>query len=179
MPAVLLTGGRATSKRKFSTKQRRKKAVSVPKIRSRSGKRSGVRKRSSISVPVSGTASASERAALQNLAQRLQRGNYTAWRSADPSVAASEAAKAAAASGAAAYVRDLTTGTAAEAVPLTGTGRRRRTGARRSMRGGFFPALIPLIAAAIGAIPGIAGTAVGIASLKEQQRQFNKLYGNK
>ncbi|WEM05568.1 pX-t141aa [Fowl aviadenovirus 4] len=141
MPAVLLTGGRAASKRKFSTKQRRKKAVSVPKIRSRSGKRSGVRKRSSISVPVSGTASASERAALQNLAQRLQRGNY--------------------------------------AVPLTGTGRRRRTGARRSMRGGFFPALIPLIAAAIGAIPGIAGTAVGIASLKEQQRQFNKLYGNK
>ena len=40
------------------------------------------------------------------------------------------------------------------------------------------PALIPIIAAAIGAIPGIAGTAVGIASLNEQKRQFNQMYNN-
>lgn len=47
---------------------------------------------------------------------------------------------------------------------LRGTGRRSMTGCagsrKRSMRGGFLPALIPIIAAAIGAIPGIASVAV-------------------
>nr|AJW67403.1 pX [long-tailed grass lizard adenovirus 1] len=46
--------------------------------------------------------------------------------------------------------------------------RRRRTGNRnkrvrigtRRMRGGFLPLLAPIIAAAIGAIPGIAGTII-------------------
>ncbi|QFX65714.1 pX [Mastadenovirus porcusquartum] len=38
-----------------------------------------------------------------------------------------------------------------------GVNRRRR---RRRLRGGFLPALIPIIAAAIGAIPGIASVAV-------------------
>lgn len=153
----------------------------MPKIR-RKRARKGVSGVSSLSISGGpNTASASERAALQNLAQRLQRGNFTAWRSADPSVAAAEAAKAAASTGSQAIVRDLTTGTVAEAEPLSGNGLRRRLGVgrrRRTMRGGFLPALIPIIAAAIGAIPGIAGTAVGIASLKEQQRQFNKMYGN-
>ena len=43
------------------------------------------------------------------------------------------------------------------AVPRRGGRRRCR---RRPMRGGILPALIPLIAAAIGAIPGIASVAV-------------------
>lgn len=190
MAAVLLTGGRSrrrrtsgsTSKRRFpssSTRRRRRVSVSVPKIRSRRRRR-GVSAASSVlgaSSSAPGLASASERAALQNLATRLQRGNYTAWRSADPSVAASEAARAAASTGNTALVEDLSTGITAEATPLTGTGRRRRV-SRRSLKGGFLPALIPIIAAAIGAIPGIAGTAVGIANLQEQKRQFNKMYGN-
>nr|QRV11653.1 pX [Bat mastadenovirus] len=50
---------------------------------------------------------------------------------------------------------------------LTGAGRRRRH-TRRSLRcgrmnGGFLPALIPLIAAAIGAVPGIASVALQAA----------------
>ncbi|ANG08561.1 pX protein [Equine adenovirus 1] len=48
---------------------------------------------------------------------------------------------------------------------LAGSGRRRRTrkiGTSR-MRGGFLPALIPLIAAAIGAVPGIASVALQAA----------------
>lgn len=42
------------------------------------------------------------------------------------------------------------------------TGRRSRRGRRRGrrLRGGFLPALVPIIAAAIGAIPGIAGVAI-------------------
>lgn len=47
---------------------------------------------------------------------------------------------------------------------LGGTGllscRRRRRAVHRRMKGGFLPALIPIIAAAIGAIPGIASVAV-------------------
>ncbi|AEM06273.1 pX [Bat adenovirus 2] len=51
---------------------------------------------------------------------------------------------------------------------LTGAGRHRRTRRTRSMRcgrmtGGFLPALIPLIAAAIGAVPGIASVALQAA----------------
>lgn len=47
---------------------------------------------------------------------------------------------------------------------LRGTGLRRsmkgcRRG-RRGMRGGFLPALVPIIAAAVGAIPGIASVAL-------------------
>lgn len=34
---------------------------------------------------------------------------------------------------------------------------------RRTLRGGFLPALIPLIAAAIGAVPGIASVALQAA----------------
>lgn len=201
MPAVVLTGGRAVGKRRAaSSSSRRRSRVSLAKFRrggnrSRRGATSGSSKRSrtssSVTVPSPATASPSERAALQNLAQRLQRGHFTAWRSANyPSPAASEAAKAAASSGERATARDLTTGTTAVAVPLTGTGgvrRKRRlvgNGSRRSQRrgrqlkGGILPALIPIIAAAIGAIPGIAGTAVGIASLNEQKRQFNQMYNN-
>ncbi|QJP03677.1 pX [Aviadenovirus cerasi] len=201
MPAVVLTGGRVVGKRRAaSSSSRRRSRVSFSKFRcggsrSRRGASSGSSKRSrtssSVTVPSPATASPSERAALQNLAQRLQRGQFTAWRSANyPSPAASEAALAAASSGAPATARDLTTGTTATAVPVSGSGgvrRRRRhggSGSRRSRRrgkqlkGGILPALIPIIAAAIGAIPGIAGTAVGIASLKEQQRQFNKMYNN-
>ena len=37
---------------------------------------------------------------------------------------------------------------------------RRRTTRRRALRGGFLPAIIPLIAAAIGAVPGIASVAL-------------------
>lgn len=36
----------------------------------------------------------------------------------------------------------------------------RRASRRRGLRGGFLPALIPLIAAAIGAVPGIASVAL-------------------
>ncbi|UDF05964.1 pX protein [reindeer adenovirus 1] len=42
--------------------------------------------------------------------------------------------------------------------------RRRRAGAR--MRGGFLPLLAPIIAAAIGAIPGIASVAIQAAHNK-------------
>ncbi|ACH90451.1 L2 pMu [Human adenovirus 41] len=41
---------------------------------------------------------------------------------------------------------------------MLGSGRRRAL--RRRMKGGFLPALIPIIAAAIGAIPGIASVAL-------------------
>ena len=193
MPAVVLTGGRSASRRRSSVSRRK---LTVPKLRTRRRSRRGASSASKrktsplVTVPSPATASPSERAALQNLAQRLQRGHYTAWRSANyPPPAASEAALAAASSGEPATARDLTTGTTAVAVPLSGSGsvRRRRTsvtgsGTRRSrkqLKGGILPALIPIIAAAIGAIPGIAGTAVGIASLKEQQRQFNKMYNQK
>ncbi|QJC19253.1 pX [Duck adenovirus 4] len=181
MPSILLTGGKASRKK-----------VRLPKLRT------GRRRRSApVALPSTATATASERAALQSLARRLQRGNFTAWRSADyrtGSPAAAEAVRAAAQTGGPATATDLSTGTTAHAVPMSGTGTRRRarTAARRStsrrskrqLKGGFLPMLIPLIAAAIGAIPGIAGTAVGIASLKEQQRQFDeqqkqfaKMYG--
>ncbi|AEK79920.1 X core protein [Human mastadenovirus A] len=43
---------------------------------------------------------------------------------------------------------------------LTGNGRFRRRSARRRMKGGVLPLLIPLIAAAIGAVPGIASVAL-------------------
>ncbi|AKC34849.1 pX [Skunk adenovirus 1] len=50
---------------------------------------------------------------------------------------------------------------------FTGAGRRRKRtrGMRcgRRMKGGFLPALIPLIAAAIGAVPGIASVALQAA----------------
>nr|WJJ54613.1 MAG: pX protein [Otus scops adenovirus] len=170
MPSVLLTGGRA---RRGSSRRR----IRLPKL-----PRAPRRRRAPVVLPTTATASASERAALQNLAQRLQRGNFNSWRSANTSAspAAKEAAQLAAVTGAPATATDLVTGTTARAVPLTGSGRRRkRVGSKRTLKGGILPALIPIIAAAIGAIPGIAGTAVGIASLKEQQRQFNKMYGNK
>ncbi|AZI71481.1 L2 mu:pX:11K [Fowl aviadenovirus A] len=175
MPSVLLTGGRTAKGKKRASRRR----VKVPKL-----PKGARRKRASVTpVPTVATATASERAALTNLARRLQRGDYAAWRPADyTSPAVSEAARAAASSGSPATARDLATGTLARAVPMTGTGgrRRKRTATRRrSLKGGFLPALIPIIAAAIGAIPGIAGTAVGIANLKEQQRQFNKIYGDK
>ncbi|SMG83447.1 pX [Bottlenose dolphin adenovirus 1] len=41
--------------------------------------------------------------------------------------------------------------------------RSRKNMRRRALRGGFLPALIPLIAAAIGAVPGIASVAVQAA----------------
>ena len=195
MPAVVLTGGRSASRRRSSVSRRK---LTVPKLRTkrrnRRGASSASKKKTSplVTVPSPATASPSERAALQNLAQRLQRGHYTAWRSANyPPPAASEAALAAASSGEPVTARDLTTGTTAVAVPFSGSGsvrrRRSRTGvtgsgtrrSRKHLKGGILPALIPIIAAAIGAIPGIAGTAVGIASLKEQQRQFNKMYNQK
>lgn len=182
MPSVVLTGGRA---RRVPAKRRRRVGVKIPRLpKSR-------RTRPVVAIKSPGTATASERAALQNLAQRLQRGNFTHWRSANTnsSPATNTAAQSAATSGQPTTAIDLITGTTASATPISGTGRRRRRTAyrkRRGLKGGFFPALIPLIAAAIGAIPGIAGTAVGIASLKEQQRQFNeqqkqfnRMYGNK
>uniref|UniRef100_A0AAU7E153 PX protein n=1 Tax=Cardioderma bat adenovirus TaxID=3141913 RepID=A0AAU7E153_9ADEN len=43
---------------------------------------------------------------------------------------------------------------------LLGSGARRKCGRRRRLRGGFLPALIPIIAAAIGAVPGIASVAL-------------------
>ncbi|AAB38723.1 pX [Canine mastadenovirus A] len=50
---------------------------------------------------------------------------------------------------------------------ITGAGRRRGRRPRGircgRMRGGFLPALIPLIAAAIGAVPGIASVALQAA----------------
>lgn len=187
MPSVVLTGGRA--RRVAAKRRRRVGTVTLPKLPRSAGKRS----RPVVAVRSPAAASPAERAALQSLAQRLQRGNFSHWRSANTGAATQAAAQAAASSGAPATAVDLTTGTTATATPLTGSGRARKraTASRRkrsktALRGGFFPALIPLIAAAIGAIPGIAGTAVGIASLKEQQRQFNeqqkqfnRMYGNK
>ena len=195
MPAVVLTGGRiSVGKRRSAaaatTSRRRMPASKLRSTRSRArrGGLNGSSRRKSrslaVSVPAPATASSAERAALANLATRLQRGQFTAWRSANyPAPAASEAALAAAKSGAPATARDLTTGTTATAVPVSGSGATRRTRRRRrggkQLKGGILPALIPIIAAAIGAIPGIAGTAVGIASLKEQQRQFDKMYNHK
>ncbi|ANA50317.1 pX protein [Fowl adenovirus 8b] len=195
MPAVVLTGGRvAAGKRRSSaaatTSRRRMPASKLRSTRGRArrGALNGSSKRKgrlpSVAVPSPATASAAERAALANLATRLQRGQFTAWRSANyPAPAASEAALAAAKSGAPATAKDLTTGTTATAVPVSGSGASRRSRTRRrggkQLKGGILPALIPIIAAAIGAIPGIAGTAVGIASLKEQQRQFDKMYNHK
>lgn len=48
---------------------------------------------------------------------------------------------------------------------LAGSGLRlrRRRAVHRRMKGGFLPALIPLIAAAIGAIPGVASVALQAA----------------
>lgn len=190
MPAVVLTGGRVTAgKRRSSASRRRMPASKLRSTRGRARRALNGSKRKSrlpsVTVPSPATASAAERAALANLATRLQRGQFTAWRSANyPAPAASEAALAAAKSGAPATAKDLTTGTTATAVPVSGSGatRRSRTSRRRGgkqLKGGILPALIPIIAAAIGAIPGIAGTAVGIASLKEQQRQFDKMYNHK
>ncbi|AGX93339.1 pX [turkey adenovirus 5] len=176
MPSVLLTGGRTARGKKRASRRR----VKVPKLPRGARRKRGLS--SAVATTVQ-TATASERAALTNLARRLQRGNYATWRPADyTSPAVSEAAKAAVSTGSAASAQDLNTGTLARAVPLTGSGTRRRrkpATRRRPLKGGFLPALIPIIAAAIGAIPGIAGTAVGIANLKEQQRQFDKMYGNK
>ncbi|QEJ80773.1 protein X [Southern Psittacara leucophthalmus aviadenovirus] len=173
MPSVLLTGGRRRAPRT--------KKVRIPKL-----PKARRRRAQPILLPSTATATASERAALQNLAQRLQRGDISAWRSANyaPNGVATEAAKLAAATGRPATATDIVTGATANAVPLSGTGpkRSRRRGSatkRRAMKGGFLPALIPIIAAAIGAIPGIAGTAVGIANLQEQKRQFDKMYGDK
>nr|AAV90964.1 pX protein [Northern Aplomado falcon adenovirus] len=181
MPSVVLTGGRA---RPCSCKTSETCwTINLPRLPRSSSKRS----RPVVTVRSPVTASAAERAALQTLAHRLQRGNFSQWRSADharPEAAAELAAN----TGSAATATDLSTGTTVRATPLSGTGRRYNVRtekrAKRTMRGGFLPALIPIIAAAIGAIPGIAGTAVGIANLKEQQRQFNeqqkqfnKMYG--
>ncbi|APC26065.1 pX [Bat mastadenovirus G] len=51
--------------------------------------------------------------------------------------------------------------------PFSGRGRRRTRTVKRMrcgrMKGGFLPALIPLIAAAIGAVPGIASVALQAA----------------
>ena len=197
MPAVVLTGGRiSVGKRRSAAATTSRRRMPASKLRSTRGRarRGGLNGSSSkrksrslaVSVPAPATASSAERAALANLATRLQRGQFTAWRSANyPAPAASEAALAAAKSGAPATARDLTTGTTATAVPVSGSGATRRSRTRRrrcggkQLKGGILPALIPIIAAAIGAIPGIAGTAVGIASLKEQQRQFDKMYNHK
>lgn len=176
MPSVVLTGGRA---RRVAAKRRRRTGIKVPRLPKTKRTRPIV---ATIKSP--GTATASERAALQSLAQRLQRGSFSHWRSATTPSVSNVAAQAAAASNSPSTATDLITGATASAVPISGTGRsirRRRRQAsnkkRRGLKGGFLPALIPIIAAAIGAIPGIAGTAVGIASLKEQQRQFNKIHG--
>lgn len=176
MPSVVLTGGRA--RRVPAKRRRRVGSVKLPRLPKTK------RTRPVVAIKSAGTATASERAALQNLAQRLQRGNFAQWRSANTnsSPAVTVAAQNAAVTGSPTTATDLITGTTASATPISGSGiRRRRSSARkrRGLKGGFFPGLIPLLAAAIGAIPGIAGTAVGIASLKEQQRQFNKMYGNK
>ena len=196
MPAVVLTGGRISvgKRRSAAAATTSRRRMPASKLRSTRGRarRGGLNGSSSkrksrslaVSVPAPATASSAERAALANLATRLQRGQFTAWRSANyPAPAASEAALAAAKSGAPATARDLTTGTTATAVPVSGSGATRRSRTRRrggkQLKGGILPALIPIIAAAIGAIPGIAGTAVGIASLKEQQRQFDKMYNHK
>ncbi|AWO77106.1 pX [Tree shrew adenovirus 1] len=55
-------------------------------------------------------------------------------------------------------------------IPVSTATRRRRRGrlsggrvSRRRLKGGFLPALIPIIAAAVGAIPGIASVAVQAA----------------
>ncbi|WXH80955.1 MAG: pX protein [Psittacine adenovirus 12] len=176
MPSTILLSGSGGRRRRSS----RIRQVRLPKL-----PRAGKRKARPVTLPATATATQSERAALQSLAQRLQRGNFSAWRSANyTSPAAQEAARLAAQTGAPATATDLVTGTTASATPLQGSGRRRpRKSSTRSKRcrnslsGGFLPALIPIIAAAIGAIPGIAGTAVGIANLKEQQRQFDRLYG--
>lgn len=195
MPAVVLTGGRVSVGKRRSATTASRRRMPASKLRSTRGRArrgrlngsSSKRKSRSlpVSVPAPATASSAERAALANLATRLQRGQFTAWRSANyPAPAASEAALAAAKSGAPATAKDLTTGTTATAVPVSGSGASRRSRTRRrrggkQLKGGILPALIPIIAAAIGAIPGIAGTAVGIASLKEQQRQFDKMYNHK
>ncbi|BBF72833.1 pX [Mastadenovirus eidoli] len=42
----------------------------------------------------------------------------------------------------------------------TNSRRHRHRHIRKKLKGGFFPALVPLIAAAIGAIPGIASVAL-------------------
>lgn len=175
MPPVVLTGGaraRTTSKRR-----RRSSIITLPKL-PRSSRRSRP-----VNIRSPTAATDSERAALQSLAQRLQRGNFSAWRSAN--AAQQTAAQTAAATGQVSTATDLLTGTTATATPLSGSGARRvrrKAVARRRratpLKGGFLPALIPIIAAAIGAIPGIAGTAVGIANLKEQQRQFDRMYGS-
>lgn len=47
---------------------------------------------------------------------------------------------------------------------------RRSLRSRRRMRGGFLPFLIPLAAAAIGAIPGIASTIISAEALKREKR---------
>ncbi|WGH00124.1 pX [Human mastadenovirus G] len=47
---------------------------------------------------------------------------------------------------------------------MAGSGRRRAL--RRRMKGGILPALIPIIAAAIGAIPGVASVALQAARNK-------------
>lgn len=171
MPSVVLTGGRAS---RVSAKRRRRAGqIKIPKLPKTK------RTRPVVAIKSPATASASERAALQNLAQRLQRGNFSHWLPASGTAAA----QAAASTGRTVTATDLSTGSTSTAVPLSGSGRRRRGSSRRvskkQLKGGFLPALIPIIAAAIGAIPGIAGTAVGIANLQEQKRQFNKMYGNK
>lgn len=165
MPSVVLTGGRTKRRRSSST-------IKLPKL-PKSRKRP---KYVTVKNP-SGSAE-SERAALQTLAQRFQRGNLSGWKSA----VTEAAARSAASSGTPVTATNLVTGHSVRAVPITGSGYRRRRSVKRkartkrtpTIRGGILPALIPIIAAAIGAIPGIAGTAVGIASLKEQQRQYNE-----
>lgn len=159
MPSVVLTGGRGSRKRRSTSV----KLPRLPKPKKRARY---------VTVKNPSGSTESERAALQSLAQRFQRGNFTGWRSAVTEVAA----KTAASTGQPVTATNLSTGQTAHAVPMIGTGARRYRRPRRSksIRGGFLPALIPIIAAAIGAIPGIAGTAVGIANLKEQQRQYNE-----
>lgn len=44
-------------------------------------------------------------------------------------------------------------------------------GGRRKLQGGFLPLLIPLIAAAIGAVPGIASAAIAAKQLQQSQKQ--------
>ncbi|BBJ21546.1 core protein precursor pX [Crane-associated adenovirus 1] len=168
MPSVMLLGGK--SRRTRSTKRKRRSTkssiISIPRIpTSRRRTRRTTTRPVVIQSPVD--IATSERAALQNLASRLQRGNFTKWRSANVQ---SAAANASAESGQPMTAYNTLTGDTAHAVPIaTHSG---------EMRGGILPALIPIIAAAIGAIPGIAGTAVGIASLQEQKRQFNQMYNN-
>ncbi|UYD40944.1 core protein precursor pX [Fowl aviadenovirus 2] len=163
MPAVVLTGGRtARANRRASTASRRRLPASKLRAtrRTRRSVNGSKKKRSpnvAVAVPSPTTASAAERAALQNLATRLQRGQFTAWRSANyPAPAASEAALAAAQSGAPATARDMTTGTTATAVPVSGAGiacstRRRRNGVSggrtrrrgKQLKGEFYPLSYP------------------------------------